>query len=286
MSEREIFFRRGACRLAGSSFGDLDRPAVLLLHGAGQTRHAWRRAGEAIAANSMQAISLDARGHGGSDWAPDGDYSIDTLIADLRHVVRELGQLPFIVGASLGGITALLAQGESDEMLFRALVLVDITPRIDRAGVERIIEFMRAHAGGFESIEAAALAVAQYQPHRRNDTGALDGLRKNLRRRGDRYYWHWDPELLNHISELDLQSVDRMRDAARQLTLPTLLVHGKMSEIVSDETAREFLELVPHAQYVDVKDAAHMVAGDSNDRFNAAVLTFLAQCQSGELPTG
>ena len=248
---------------------------MLLLHGAGQTRHAWRRAGEVLAASGRHAISLDARGHGDSAWAPDGDYSINSLIGDLHSVVAALGCRPALVGASLGGITGLLAQGESSVELFSALILVDITPSVDRSGVERIISFMRAHADGFESIEAANTAVAEYQPQRQGGH-AQDGLRKNLRLRDGRYYWHWDPALLDHISELDLESAERMKAAARRLVLPTLLVHGKMSEIVSDDAAKEFLSLVPHARYVDVKDAAHMVAGDSNDRFNSAVLEFLA----------
>ncbi len=275
LTSREFFFKRGDVRIAATSFGDQRAPPVLLLHGAGQTRHSWRRAAQALANSGRHAISLDARGHGDSDWAPDGDYSIDTLIGDLRHVIGELADRPALVGASLGGITGLLAQGESPDALFSALILVDITPSIDRSGVERIIAFMRAHADGFDSIEAATLAVAEYQPQRQAGR-AQDGLRKNLRLRDGRYFWHWDPALLDHVSELDLQAAERMKAAARRLVLPTLLVHGKMSEIVSDDTANEFLSLVPHARYVDVKDAAHMVAGDSNDRFNAAVLEFLA----------
>ncbi len=276
VSVGEFVFTRGSLRLSASSFGDENNPPVLLLHGAGQTRHSWRRAAEALAKDGWYAVALDARGHGDSDWAPDSDYSIDSLIDDLRFVVSQMRRPPALVGASLGGITALLAEGESDDSLFQALVLVDITPRIDRGGVERIIAFMRAHGDGFDSIESAAAAVEEYQPQRRNSQ-TLDGLRKNLRQRDGRYYWHWDPDLLDHISELDIESADRMKAAARRLSLPTLLVHGKMSDIVSDDTATEFLSLVPHAKYINVKDAAHMVAGDSNDRFNCAVQKFLSE---------
>lgn len=277
MAETDTFFPTREIKLAATRFGNREKPPVLLLHGAGQTRHAWRRAALALADAGWHAISVDARGHGDSDWSATGDYSIDELIADLRELIGQLHQPPAVVGASLGGITALLAQGESEESLITSLVLVDITPRIDRDGVERIIGFMRAHIDGFESLDAAASAVASYQPQRRASADS-EGLRKNLRLRSDgRYYWHWDPRLLDHVSQLDLQALGRMERAAQRLTLPTLLVHGKMSDIVSDDTAKAFLALVPHASYVDVQNAAHMVAGDSNDRFNQSVIEFLDQ---------
>jgi len=272
----EIEFRADdGIKLAATRFGKANNQSVLLLHGAGQTRHSWRRAGETLAAAGWCAVALDARGHGDSDWAPDGNYRIDRLIADLRGIVEQLPVQPAVVGASLGGITSLLLQGEESAQLFRSLVMVDVTPRIDRSGVERIIAFMRQHSNGFESVEEVAAAVAAYQPHRKSGEGSLDGLRKNVRQRDGRYYWHWDPCLLDHVSNLDSNGLVRMQTAASRLKLPVLLVHGRLSDIVSDETAREFLQLVPHARYVDVQDAAHMVAGDENDRFNDAVIEFL-----------
>ena len=266
-------------QITASSFGCADSRPVLLLHGAGQTRHAWKSAAVALAAEGWHAISLDARGHGDSAWCPDGDYSIEQFISDLKCVVTvvsdECGYAPAVVGASLGGITALLAQGEVDQALFSALVLVDITPRIDSGGVAKILKFMREHQQGFASLQEAADAVASYQSHRVRQARSAEGLRKNLRLVEGRYYWHWDPKLLDHVGKLDVEAVDRQRVAAKNLSLPVQLVHGQMSEIVSDETAREFLQLVPHASYVNVSNAAHMVAGDNNDVFAAAVSSFL-----------
>ena len=68
----------------------------------------------------------------------------------------------------------------------------------------------------------------------------------------------------------------RLARAARRITIPTLLVRGRMSDLLSEEGAQELLELVPHAQLADVAGAGHMVAGDRNDAFNDAVVTFLA----------
>lgn len=268
-------------QITASSFGCENSRPVLLLHGAGQTRHAWNRSARALAADGWHAITLDARGHGDSAWCADGDYSIEKFISDLSYIVAEVnessGYTPAVVGASLGGITALLAQGETDLALFSALVLVDITPRIDSGGVAKILKFMRQHQKGFASLEDAAEAVANYQTHRVKGDKSPEGLRKNLRFVDGRYYWHWDPRLLDHVGSLDVEIVDRQREAAKKLSLPVQLVHGQMSEIVSDETAEEFLQLVPHASYVNVANAAHMVAGDNNDVFASAVSDFLKE---------
>jgi hypothetical protein len=59
--------------------------------------------------------------------------------------------------------------------------------------------------------------------------------------------------------------------------LPTLLVRGGLSDVLSEEGAREFLHLAPHSEYVNVTGAAHMVAGDRNDHFGEAVIEFLAR---------
>ena len=314
MATSDTLYFTGAddIQLAATSYGSPADRAVLLLHGAGQTRHSWRNAGKSLAQANWYSICLDTRGHGESEWPDDGDYSIDTLIADIRSVVEHLtletGHRPVLAGASLGGITAMLAQGESPERLFESLVLVDITPRIDQAGVERIIGFMNQHQHGFASIEEAVDAVALYQSHRNKrknncaggteassgnglgtgnsashstGQGAGNGLKKNLRLAEDgRYYWHWDPRLMDHIREFNksnLRLIERQQIAASHLTLPVLLVRGAQSEIVSRESVEEFLQLVPHAKFVDVADAAHMVAGDNNDLFIQSIQDFLQQ---------
>src|SRR5690606_16050659 len=146
------------------------------------------------------AFTLDARGHGDSDWCPKGDYSAPTLATDLGAVIRSLPAKPVIVGASMGGLTAMLALGEDPSLDCAALVLVDVAPRLERQGVRRVIEFMRRHQDGFETLEQVRNAIAAYNPHRPPPED-LSGLRKNLRQRGDgRFYWHWDPAFLNHAN--------------------------------------------------------------------------------------
>jgi pimeloyl-ACP methyl ester carboxylesterase len=57
--------------------------------------------------------------------------------------------------------------------------------------------------------------------------------------------------------------------------VPTLLLTGSASDVVSDATIDEFLALVPHAEHRRIADARHLVAGDDNDAFAAAVIGFL-----------
>jgi peroxiredoxin len=133
---------------------------------------------------------------------------------------------------------------------------------------------------GFGSLDEVADAIAAYNPHRPRPSN-LDGLAKNLRKRGDRWYWHWDPAFIGgrmggqDETRSSLIDPERLGKAARNLTVPTLLVRGRVSDLLSEEGAQELLQLVPHAQLVDVAGAGHMVAGDRNDLFNDAVVSFL-----------
>ncbi len=251
---------------------------VVFAHGGGQTRHSWGGAATRLADAGRTVLSVDLRGHGDSDWAEPDRYLTEDFAADAATAIRWLGQPCHWVGASMGGLTGLLATKMYPD-LFRSLVLVDITARPSRAGVDRIVEFMTKDLEvGFASLEDAAVAVAEYQPHRPKPPDP-SGLAKNLRQGPDgRWRWHWDPAFMaarGNRRSGDDSWYQPIEDAARELTIPTLLVRGRLSDLVTEAEAQEFLALVPHARLVDVADAAHMVAGDRNDRFSAAVVEFL-----------
>jgi non-heme chloroperoxidase len=162
----------GGVKLAGDVWGDPAGPLVLLQHGGGQTRHAWKGAGETLGRAGYYAVAFDARGHGDSDWAPDGQYGQDLMVADLQHIVAALGgRRPVLVGASMGGGTSLVAVGE-DHVDASALVLVDIAPRIEPDGVAKIQAFMSQRPDGFGSLDEVADAIASYQPHRQTPASA------------------------------------------------------------------------------------------------------------------
>ena len=272
----------GGIGIAADAWGEPGQPLVLLQHGGGQTRHAWKGTGEVLARAGFRAVALDARGHGDSDWAADGDYEQAAMIADVVAVSRQLDSAPpILVGASMGGGISLCAIGEG-ALVARALVLVDMGPRIEPEGAARIMDFMRQKPDGFESLEEVAAAIANYQPHRQRPR-SLDGLRKNVRLdAAGRIRWHWDPAWLTDKRTEVAARTERMERAAERLAeleLPTLLVRGGLSDVLSEAGAQEFLRTCPHAEYVNVTDAAHMVAGDRNDLFTDAVVRFLANLE-------
>lgn len=267
----------GGVTVRGDARGARDAPSVLLVHGGGQTRFAWGNTAAQLAREGWHVVSIDLRGHGDSDWHESGDYRLDTFGDDLRDIARTFVRPPVVVGASMGGLSALVAVGESAEEVVAGVVLVDITPRMSDTGVERILSFMRDKVEeGFASLEEAAEAIGRYQPQREKPK-SLDGLARNLRQGKDgRWRWHWDPRFVTGANRpRDDMTVERLLACASKLTVPTLLVRGRMSDLVTPEAAQEFLDCVPHAEFVDVADAGHMIAGDRNDAFNEAVVDFL-----------
>jgi pimeloyl-ACP methyl ester carboxylesterase len=223
-------------------------------------------------------VALDLRGHGDSDWAPNGDYSFTAFCADCVAVADQLGKPPVLVGASLGGMSAMLAEGTSDRTVSCGLVLVDITPKTNDAGIQRITRFMQSGFDGFDSLEEAAAAIAAYTPQRKRRTNPA-GLMKVLRQRGDRWYWHWDPQVISQ--ERSEVVPDRLAGllsvATSNIRVPTLLVHGLLSDVVTQEGVDDLLVQIPEATVVAVDGAAHMIAGDRNDAFSDAVVTFLEE---------
>jgi pimeloyl-ACP methyl ester carboxylesterase len=273
---------RDGVELAVETFGE--GFPVLFAHGFGQTRGAWSTTARAIAASGHACLAHDARGHGDSDWRGDIPYAWDQLVDDLATVARRFQDRPVLVGASMGGLVGLAAE-HLHGPLFRALVLVDVTPRWETRGLDRILGFMRAHPDGFASIDEAAAAVARYLPHRA-ERKSPERLRALLADHGDgRLRWHWDPRLVDELATGSEAEQSRLADAARQLRIPTLLISGGASDIVSDETIAEFLSLVPHARHVSVPRATHMIVGDDNAAFTRHVADFLETLELKEVPS-
>ncbi len=263
-------FQSGDVQLTADLAGPLDGALVLLLHGGGQTRGAWGGALVEGARRGFRMMSADLRGHGESGWSPSADYSIAAYASDIHAVVSVQSAPVFLVGASLGGTASLSYAGECHSLA--GLVMVDVAPKVNSAGTDRILAFMQGSPDGFASVDEAADAVAAYLPNRPRPKDS-SGLMRNLRMRDGRYHWHWDPRMFQ--SGRPRREADSLREAARNLTIPTLLVRGRQSEVLSQEGVEDFLQLVPHAEFADIAGADHMVAGDRNDAFNNAVFTFL-----------
>ena len=261
-------------RLIGAVEGGDDAPLVMLLHGGGQTRHAWSGTVGRLVADGFAVGTYDARGHGDSSWSADRDYSLPAHARDLTAVLRAIGRPGALVGASMGGISGLLAVPMIPD-LARALVLVDIVPRFAAGGVERVRAFMQAHPEGFETLAEAAAAVRAYNPNRapsKNPDGLMRSLRQGIDRR---LRWHWDPAVVGDPPGEELIRMLSEKLAALPASLPLMLVSGAQSDVVDDEAVEAFRRQAPQAEVVAVARAGHMVAGDRNDAFGDVISGFL-----------
>jgi pimeloyl-ACP methyl ester carboxylesterase len=251
-----------------------DRPSVLFLHGGGQNRYSWKNTCQILADDGLHVIALDSRGHGDSDRAPDANYSVDALCADTHSVLDQIGRPTILIGASMGGMTAMPVAHEAGPEKVTKLVLVDVVPRYEKDGSARIREFMASGLNGFESLDEAADAVASYLPYRTKPRSP-EGLKKNLRLRDGRWFWHWDPAFLTVPADDKFVRVAKLEHAVMSLTIPILLVRGRLSDVVSEAGVKDFLTKVPDAEFVELSDAGHTAAGDDNDAFSDVVVEFV-----------
>lgn len=255
--------------------GAREAPTVLFAHGFGQTRQAWTRSAQTLADAGFLTVTTDMRGHGESGRLASGDYHLEQFLDDLLRVTRALQAPPVLVGASMGGLLGLALAGEISPPPFRALVLVDITPRWESKGIERMLGFMRAHPDGFADYDEAVASIAAYLPHRSRQKRVHE-LEPLLRRGVDgRLRWHWDPALLETVAHEGERYQPRLLEAARKIEVPVLLLSGGRSDVVSRETISEFMQLLPHARHVQLPHATHMLAGDANDAFIEAIQYFI-----------
>jgi len=272
--------------IVGEAWGRPENPPILFAHGGGQTRHAWTKVARSTANTGWRALAVDLRGHGNSGWSPDGDYTYRRFAEDIAAIAKSMTSPPVIVGASFSGNCAILAVATATQPLARALVIVDVTPRIERAGHDRIISFMERHLDeGFASPDDAAAAIAEYNPDRVRRPNVAN-LRRNLRLGQDgRYHWHWDPKTVR--GERNAQMTPALSaelwTAARGVTVPLLLIRGRESDIVTDEAVRDFRQAVPHAEFHDIEGASHMIVGDRNDVFTAHLSDFLTRVLDGRV---
>jgi pimeloyl-ACP methyl ester carboxylesterase len=249
-------------------------PSILMLHGGGQNRYSWKNTGQILADAGFHVIAMDSRGHGDSDRSPTANYSVESLCTDTLQVLYQIDRPVALIGASMGGLTGILAAHQAGPELVTKLVLVDVVPRFEKNGSARIRDFMFTNVDGFDSLEDAADAVAAYLPHRPKPRSP-EGLKKNLRERDGRWYWHWDPAFLTKPHDDPFARVDMLEQAAINLEIPILLIRGKLSDVVSAEGVEDFLAKVPGAEFVELSEAGHTAAGDDNDAFSEVVVRFV-----------
>jgi pimeloyl-ACP methyl ester carboxylesterase len=276
----------GELQLAVETWNPQGAPDLLFAHGFGQTRGAWNATAAALARAGCRCVTFDARGHGESDRVDAATgYHMDQFAGDLLRLAAAQPQPPVLVGASMGGLLGIVLAGERRPSPFRALVLVDITPRWETAGVQRILAFMQAHPDGFANYADAADQVAAYMPQRRERKSG-EQLRPLLREGADgRLRWHWDPALLaGDLVQESERYQPRLLAAAANIDVPVLLLSGGRSDVVSRGTVDEFLQLVPQARHVELAQATHMVAGDANEAFTNEVIHYVHSLETPATP--
>lgn len=276
---RSGFLHEGTRQVHYLEWGPAHAPTVLLLHGGGQTAYMWEQLGVRLR-DRLHVLAPDLPGHGDTD--PIDDFGRHSLADAARCLLDAFGvEEAAVVGASLGGITALTLAASSPQRV-AGIVLVDVGHRLEERGVQRIIDFMREHES-FASLEEAAEAIAEYLPRR----GPVDPdrLTRNLRQRED---GRW---VFKHVAGRRLRAeqeagedpaqnwrhiLEGLEDDARALSVPALVIRGHQSDVLSDEGAADVAELIPDAQLALVEGAGHLAAGDNPEQTNQLIDEFLA----------
>ena len=259
-----------------TALGKTSDDLVILLHGGGQTRHAWGATSKKLSECGFYTLAIDLRGHGDSDWSPNGDYAIENFRDDLVSIIKQIGKPASLVGASLGGMISLSTAGDQNLREYcNALIMVDIGINPNEDGSNEILNFMRSGSNGFGSIEEASSAISRYLPHRQKPKH-YSGLKKNLRLEHDgKYYWHWDPKFIDAISKEQIAYRKRSKNYGNSVRVPTLLIKGALSKVLTQQEVDDFLKTIPHTEFVEIDRAAHMIAGDRNDIFANSAISFL-----------
>jgi len=252
-------------------WGSPTAPPVVLLHGLRAYGHWYDDFAEA-AKDRYRVIAPDLRGRGASEWAKDADYSTDAYVRDLEGLIDHFGLRRFFLGGhSLGGvIVANYAAKHPDRVA--ALVIVDMSPDVDPAGLERIKRELSETPEEFASAEQARAFLRRLHP-RASDGHLATRLQWMLEEKPDgTIVWRFDGEIRKPRA---LDPPERTWAAFKGIRCPTLIVRGALSDIVTLESAEQVVQTIPGSRRAEVPEAAHMVAEDNPEAFNAAVLEFL-----------
>ena len=254
-------------------WGTPGQPVILMLHGGGQQAHSWDFISLPLA-EQYHILALDQRGHGDSDWAADGDYSIEAHQADLDGFVAAMNLRDFhLIGHSMGGRNSYVWASRHPATL-RSLVIVDTGPVAQSRGRNRIQNF-RELPDELDSFEEFAARVQEYTGRSREQT--LGALQYSIRQRPDgKWSWKYDKLLRTPGRQSPAWSESQLWDAVSKIDCPTLITRGGDSDIFAEETMRRMQQVIPNCAAVTIPAAGHLVAGDNPAAFLAAVQNFYA----------
>jgi pimeloyl-ACP methyl ester carboxylesterase len=252
-------------------------PAVLCLHGGGQTAYMYEELGNALRGR-YHLLAPDLPDHGDSE--PTTETGRHALAGALPPLCAHFGLSRFaMVGASLGGIVSITYAAQHAEQVV-AIALIDVGHRLEEEGVKKIAAFMSKHES-FASLEEAAAEIAVYLPHRKEVRP--ESLRRNLRQRADgRWVWkHGYGRRLRAEGEDRVRNwrdvIDGLDSDAAGLRCPVLVLRGSASDVLSHEGAEEVTALIPNARLAVVDKAGHLAAGDNPSSTVGLISSFLAE---------
>jgi pimeloyl-ACP methyl ester carboxylesterase len=227
------------------------------LHGGAQNSHTWDTVALAL---DRPLVAIDLPGHGHSDWRADHNYSPASLADDVALAVGSLAPpARAVVGMSLGGLTA-ISLAARYPALVRRLVVVDVTPGVDRAKAEPIITFVSGPER-FASFDEILDRTVTHNPTR-TVSSLRRGVLHNARELPDgSWEWRYDRERASN-SEGVIPNLGELWDELESVTAPLLLVRGGSSGVVGDEDVAELLRRQPKAEVIVVDGAGHSVQGD------------------------
>ena len=261
-------------RLHYVEWGDPAAPPLVLLHGITGHARTWDTLSVALG-EQWRVLAVDQRGHGDSEPAPDGDYTVGAMADDLGAFADALGLSTFsLVGLSMGGRVAMGFAGANPSRVER-LVIVDIAPDIHPPGMARIRQMI---AGAPEAIESEEWAVeTAMAANPRADVGELrHRIKHALRREPDgTLTWKYARDLREMMRRGGRREPMDLWERLTHITCPTLLVRGAESDVLSPELAQRVIAALPNGRLVEVQDAGHTVPGDRPAEFVAVVRRFL-----------
>ncbi|MCK9519183.1 MAG: alpha/beta hydrolase [Dehalococcoidia bacterium] len=274
---RDIFVQANGLRhhlIARGSQGD---PIVMMIHGLTQQAHVFDAVATKLA-ERYHVYCLDVRGRGESEWGEPDGYHFGNYVADLEAVRAALGiEQMALAGTSMGGLISMYYTPQHPERVTK-VVLNDIGPEIDPAGLQRILQMTGSAPEAFVDEKAVAKYYRDENAAvlaRRSDDEVQEYARWHVRRSDSGLYvWKMDPAVRQPVSPAPAPPMDPW-DAFRAITCPLLIVQGAESDILSDEMARRMCEASPGARLAVVPGVGHAPSLTEPEAFEA-LATFLA----------
>lgn len=246
---------------------------LVLLHGFTGHARSWDSFAEAMS-RDYRVLALDQRGHGETQWAAPDKYGVDFMVSDLEAFVAALALDRFVLlGLSMGGRNAIHYAGKRPAQLER-LVIVDIGPETGASGAARIQAGVQAN-DIFDSVEAAIAQGRRANPNA-DEAEQVHRITHNLMPTADgKWTYRYDRALRDPSNPRPRPTPEEGWQLVRQITVPTLLVRGEVSDVLPREVADRMVTEIPDCRFVEVPGSGHSVPLERPQGFLEAVRSFL-----------